>query len=256
MRAAAFTAVLFAATLVISSCGSSSTTTNAGHATPAGNGVTQTLASAASFRPPTTHQASAFAHAVNIRAADVPDFRVVTPEHEHESAREKRIEHEMLRCVGRHGAGHALVEASSKEFGREGPAFKRDVQSEVSVEGSAAAANKELVAIRSAHARECFTHYLDLLFQGPEFRGAHISPVSIAADTPPAPGATGSFAWRIKTAVSGAGIDIRLYIDVLGFVYGPAEVVLFASGVPQPFPASEEQRLFSLLLERTKTHTV
>jgi hypothetical protein len=43
-------------------------------------------------------------------------------------------------------------------------------------------------------------------------------------------------------------------MDLLGFVDGPAEVVLLTSGLPEPFPAATEHRLFSLLIQRAKTH--
>jgi hypothetical protein len=42
----------------------------------------------------TKRQAIAFAHAVNLTAADVPGFKAATHEHEHETAAEKRLEHQ------------------------------------------------------------------------------------------------------------------------------------------------------------------
>jgi hypothetical protein len=45
-----------------------------------------------------------------------------------------------------------------------------------------------------------------------------------------------------------------LYLDILGFVYGPARVTLFSSGILRPFPAAVQQGLFSLLLARARAH--
>jgi hypothetical protein len=52
------------------------------------------------------------------------------------------------------------------------------------------------------------------------------------------------------------GIPAPFYVDILGFVYGPAQVSLFTSGFPRPFSARSEERLFSLLLRRAKSHAI
>jgi len=46
----------------------------------------------------------------------------------------------------------------------------------------------------------------------------------------------------------------RIYADVLGFVYGPGEVSLHATGVGAPVPSAIEQRGLSLLYSRAKAH--
>jgi len=80
---------------------------------------------------------------------------------------------------------------------------------------------------------------------------ATIGPVSISHGTPPAPQTAGSFGWRITATLTLNGnIELPVYLDILGFVDGPAEVALVTSGLSEPFPAAPEQRLFSLLLER------
>ena len=210
--------------------------------------------SAAASRLFTKAQAIAFAHAVNLTAADVPGFKV-SSEHEHETAAEKRLEHEMLRCVGALGSNsHGIVEMSSEEFERETNTGDESVQSEVSVARTPTLATRELAGIRGSHVRVCLSHYLNLLFKSHKYHGAAVSPVSISQGTPPAPGATGSFAWRITTTITLHSVTIPVYIDILGFVDGPAEVSLFTAGVSRPFPAATEERLFSLLLTRDKMH--
>jgi hypothetical protein len=203
----------------------------------------------------TKRQAIAFAHAVNLRLADVPGFRIVT-EHEHDTAAEKRLERAMLRCVG-FGAlasSRGVVEASSPSFERETNALDDGVHSEVSVVRTVQQAATELAAARSDRAAVCVSHYLDLLLKSQKYHGARVSPVAISQRTPPAPGTAGSFGWHITTTLTLNKATVALSFDIVGFVYGPAEVSLFTSGAPRPFPASTEEGLFSLLLARAKAH--
>lgn len=80
--------------------------------------------------------------------------------------------------------------------------------------------------------------------------------VSISLGVPPSFGTTGSFAWRIAVTFSVRSIRLPFYLDVLGFVYGPAQVMLFSSGFPVPFPAAGQEHLFSLLVARAKAQGV
>ena len=214
--------------------------------------ATATTGPTGSDRQITSAQAKAFARAVNLTAADVPGFAVSPRRREHETAAEKRLEHEMLRCTGGAGFNHGLAEGSSEEFERKGAAVAQGVSSNVTVVKTSALAAKELKAIRSSHVRACFTHYLGLLFKAQRNEGFTIGRISIASGTPPAPGTSGGFGWRISTAIAGHGIAIPFSMDILGFVYGPAEVALLTYGFPRPFPAAIEQRLFSLLVKRAK----
>jgi hypothetical protein len=218
----------------------------------------------ASPTAPSKSQAQAFARAVNLRAADVPGFKVSAEHgHEHETAAEKQLERELLGCIGAGvgtgvGAGHngQLAEVSSKEFERENKNGLQSVQSGVTVEPTAALAVKELAEVRSERGRNCFSHYLSLLFKGKKFSGASIGPVSISAGSPSAPGTSGSFGWRISTTITVQRVAVPFYMDILGFVYGPTEVSLFSFGLPEPFPAATEQHLFSLLLKRAKANSI
>jgi hypothetical protein len=204
---------------------------------------------------PTRAQALAFAHAVNLTAADLPGFKISSG-HESHSPRERRAEAEMLSCAGSKGPSTGLAQASSKDF-----QFKRDivdlgVNSEVSVARTTALAGGELASMRSSHIRGCFSRYLNELFQGERFSGATLKPVSIQSGTPPAPGTTGSFGWRVTATLAVRRVNVHFYMDILGFVYGRARVTLFSSGALVPFPAAIQQRLFGLLLARAKAHRV
>jgi hypothetical protein len=200
-------------------------------------------------------QARAYAHAVNLTAADVPGFVVSAKHSEHETPAERRLEGELLRCTGGVGFNHGLAEASSQEFERKGGAVAQSVSSSITVLATSALAAKELTAIRSGHVRACLAHYLSLLFSGKRYEGFTVGPISIESGTPPALGTAGGFGWRVYTTIVGHGIAIPFYMDILGFVNGPAEVALVTYGLPRPFPAAVEQRLFSLLAERAKARS-
>jgi hypothetical protein len=162
------------------------------------------------------------------------------------------LEHEMLRCAGSLRSGSNLAEASSKDFELKRGILAVSVSSEVSVAETSALAATGLAAIRSAHVRGCFSRYLGMLLKGQRYGEAKVGPVVIESGTPPAPGTRGGFGWRVTATLTTHGLRIPFYMDILGFVYGPARVTLFSSGALQPFPATAEQRLFSLLLRRAK----
>jgi hypothetical protein len=246
MRRATLLLILTGSGGLLLACGKSAPRAPAGHSAEAGSSGTTT-------RVATRHRALAFARAVNLTATDVPGFSV-SSQHERDTAEEKQLEHQMLRCAGNLSAEAGLAEMSSQDYALKRGILDLGVSSEVSVARTPALATRELAAIRSAHVRGCFSHYLDLLFKSKRFNGAIASPVSIASGTPPAPGTAGGFGWRVTATFSVQRIRVPLYLDILGFVYGPARVTLFSSGVLRPFPAAIEQGLFSLLLSRAKAH--
>jgi hypothetical protein len=233
----------------------SSTTTTTSPGTTSPPSTTPSTPSAPTQTPSREH-AAAFASAVNLTSDDVPGF---TPSEKHSSssAREKRLEHAMLRCAGVSGVPgtpKAVLEQSSKAFELKHQILDFSVSSEVSVQASAAQARHGLDAIRSPHVRSCFSHYLQLILQGEQLKGATAGPVKIQSGTPPAPGTSGGFGWRVTATFTVRGVKLPIYLDFLGFVDGPAEVTLTSSGLLRPFPASVQQHLFSLLLSRAKAH--
>jgi hypothetical protein len=198
-------------------------------------------------------QAKAFIAAVNLRAADLPGFKV-SKDHDHETTTEKGVEQELMRCVGGTAFSNGLAEGESPSFDRETLGMDETANSIVYVARSSSVAAKELVALRSDSVRACLAHYLEILFKEQKLNGATLSSVSVAALTPTAPGTTGSFGWRTTITFTVHEIAIPANIDILGFVNGPAEVMLLTAGVPEPFPATAEHRLLSLLIHRAKTH--
>jgi hypothetical protein len=246
MRLTPLLLVLASAAGALSACGSAS-------APPHTTRSTASARTTAKSAPLSKAWALAAAHAVNLTAADVPGFSVATAK-QGETAQEKRYERELLSCVGPLGSSSKLASASSKEFELNHGILELGVSSEVGVAPTPATAASELAAIRSTHVRACFAHYFDLVLRRHRYAGGTIGPVSVASGTPPAAGTTGGFGWRVTATLVIRGIRIPFYLDILGFVYGPATVTMFSTGAVQPFPAAAQQRLFALLLSRAKVH--
>ncbi len=157
--------------------------------------------------------------------------------------------------MGVSGSERAVAEIDSPRF-EHNASTELSVSSSVSVARSPSAAAGDLVKFRSVHTRACLIRWLKALGQGTAFRGGTVSPTSISQGTPPAPGTQGGFGWRFTATIAVRSIRIPFYLDILGFIYGPTEVALFSSGVPVPFPAAAQQRLFLLLLARAKARGV
>jgi hypothetical protein len=258
MRRTLLTLALVLAGAPLASCGKGSLTRSAGVRTVTAPGT----ASSPSKAPPTgqdggqpsdKRRAQAFAHNVNLTAADLPGF-TATVKHDKNSANEKRLEHQMLSCAGIGGSSRTVLEESSKDFKLKRQILDLGVSSEVAVQPSAADAQKALAAIRSAHVRGCFSDYLQQVFKGEQTKDATPGKVTIQSGTPPAPGMDGSFGWRVTATFLVRGIKVPIYLDFLGFVDGPSQVTLLSSGLLEPFPAAVQQHLFSLLLTRARSH--
>jgi hypothetical protein len=260
MRRTAILLALVLAGALLSACGKGA---YAGAASTASTGVTATHGAHAPAHhgsSPTHAQALAFAHAVNLTAEDVPGF-TSSPKPEHESATERRLQQQLSGCGGAAGAralGHsqgALVEASSPYFQLKRGILALSVSSEVSVAHTAAEADAALAAIRSPRVRACLSRYLSSLLKSEQQApGETVVGVSIASGTPPAPGTTGGFGWRVTATLAIRGIHVSLYFDVLGFVDGPSQVTLESSGTVRPFPARAQEQLYSQLLTRARSH--
>jgi hypothetical protein len=254
MRRTAIIGLLLATVVLVAACGKSShfSTGKSAHARAA----TKSKGTPKGAETPATKtEAEAFASAVNLSAGDLPGFKAAA--HEHESAKDKAEERELLRCMARTfpshaGAGGSLAEADSHEYSREAGPFRVSVSSGVTVARSAATAVKELAAIRSEKTRSCLKQYLEKLLKDGKFEGSKASVVSIKQGTPTAAGTSGTYGWRITAGFVVHGVKVPLYLDFLGFVYNRAEVSLFTSGLSAPFPSGAERYLFALLVERAK----
>jgi hypothetical protein len=239
MSRVAPTIALLGVAALLASCGKGS-----------GSAPSKQQPSASNSRLSRAH-AQSYIGAVNLTAADVPGFTVSSSKKEAETPAEKRFKRKLEQCV--HPVSSKSVgEGSSPEFTRELGLVRESVQSEVTVTQSPVVATRELALIRSRRARSCVLRYFSLLVKAQQRPGSSFGHVSLVQRTPPAPGADGSFAWRISVAITVRRVTVPLYFDVFGFIVGANEVSMFASGLPLPFPPHEEANLFSLLLERAK----
>ncbi len=243
---------------LLAGCGKSALTTTVGKA-PTSRGGSRSGGSS-SGSPGGAGSAAAraralgFARAVNLTATDLPGFTAAAPQ-DSSSARERQLERQMLSCAGLAGAAaKSVAEQSSKTFRYKQQLVDLSVSSEVSVAASAAEAARSLKALQSAHIRSCFSEYLTHVLKGEHVSGATPGRVTIQSGTPPAPGMTGSFGWRVTARYIVRGVQLPIYLDFLGFVDGPSEVTLLSSGLLRPFPAEAEQHLFTLLLARARKH--
>lgn len=194
--------------------------------------------------------AEKLAQGLNLQASDLPGF-TASSKHDHETLDEKKLDHKLARCMGaRAAAGDTLAEASSKSFERQYQVIHLSVSSSVSIMASPAQAAGELKAIRSDRARVCLTSFMRELLAKQAKGGASAKLVSISLGTPSAPGASGTFAWRVTANFTLHEVKIPFYIEMVGFVHGQDEVQLLSFGLPVPFPAGAEQELFSLLVAR------
>jgi hypothetical protein len=218
-----------------------------------GSGAHVGIHTSPTFKAPAAQRALAFARAVNLTPADVPGF-TPSAKHQHDSPREKALERQMLRCAGAPGPAKAIAEEGSKDFELKHAILDFSVSSEVSVQPGTTRAGKGLSAIRGARARGCFSRYLEQSFSTQRIKGAKLGHVSIQSGTPPAPGTSGSFGWRVTARFVLRGVNVPIYLDFLGFTVGPSEVTLLSTGLLRPFPAAVQQQLFTTLLSRAKAH--
>jgi len=255
--ALAWAAVIAAATTLVAcgghgSSGQATVTVTTPGQTPQAS--TPTPAPRGNKAPLTEARARSFANAVNLTAADLPGFTAAPRTAEHESAAERASGLRFQRCIGgRPGALNGSGELSSPQFTRRG-LVQATASSSVSFFASAAVGPQELKLLRSAHARSCLASFLDERFAGKRYGRVVIRRVSIAHGVPPAVGTTGGFAWRIRAEVQVRGVVVPFYLDILGFIYGPAEVRLLSSSLVVPFPAAGEEQLYRLLVARATTH--
>ncbi|HEY1833160.1 MAG TPA: hypothetical protein VGG08_01890 [Solirubrobacteraceae bacterium] len=235
---------------------STTTTTSPGHGSGgSGNDNRGGKSSPAPGTAADAAKAKAFARAVNLTAVDLPGFKA-SAKSQHLTPAERKLEREALGCLGGAGAKHekGSINVRSQEFEATLGEVTRQAESEVTVVRTPAIAAHQLSIVRGSHARDCLAHFLTLLFGGATAGKAAVSPVHIAEGTPPAPGADGSFAWRVTTTITTRHVPVKIYLDIFGFTRGRAEVQMLTASFLQPFPARVEERLFSLLLERATSH--
>ena len=260
-RAACAAVLVLGAGALLLACGKANPATPASTSSAASSTVTRSAPAHPAPKAPSgaaalsLAEATAFARAVNLTPADVPGFDESAVTGQRETVEEKQLNHQLLHCAAGLASSHgAIPDHPSPNFKRRGSALQETVHSVVGFSRTPAEAAAELQILRSARTKNCLVSYFDLLFRGKSFGGAAIGHVSVTQGSPPAPGTTGGFGWRITTPIHVRGIEVPFYVDILGFVYGPTEVTLQSSGLLTPFPAAAEEQLFRLLVQRATSH--
>jgi hypothetical protein len=212
-------------------------------------------------------RASDYARAVNLRASDVPYFEPIPDEDEEDSEENERRDRELMRCVGIEEDPDPLAEVKSPEFGTESPGELLRVASTVEVGADAERAAQELKLIRSRRAEHCLQRVYASAIEEEESSTAEVSDASVTRLRFPAPDIEDGFAYRFSASVTvhpstseltayrpaadpDASVTVRIYLDFIGFVVGPASVSLTATGAPTPVSRTLEHNLLRVLHER------
>jgi hypothetical protein len=211
-------------------------------------------------------RASDYARAVNLRASDVPYFEPI-PDEEEDPKEKRKHDRELMECVGVEEDPDPLAEVESPEFGTEAPGEVLQVGSTVEVGADAEQAARELRVIRGPRAARCLQRVYVSVIEEEDSSTAEVRNVSVSRLRFPAPDIEDGFAYRFAASVDvhpstselsayrpaaepAAPLTVKVYVDILGFVVGPASVSLTASGAPAPVSRTLEHNLLRVLHER------
>lgn len=197
----------------------------------------------------TPAHAQTFAAGVILTAADVPGF---TGSAHQETATDRRNVAQLASCAGAVDPSRRIVDVHSDDFGRGSGLQGQQVGSSVDVLPSATLAEQDFTKFTAASARTCVVTYVArALAQSSHSSSVKFGTPSILTLAPPPGTSANSFGYRFVIPVTAPGVKTQFYDDLLFHRAGPAEVAFTDLGIGTPFPAREQQRLFSLLVTRT-----
>ncbi len=163
------------------------------------------------------------------------------------------------RCAGNLTGSHLVASIHSATFSGSSEPEHEEIRSVVEVMPSAALAEQNNTSNRSQRALACAKRFFARELAGKGGSRVHYGPVTVSRLPNPLSGASGSFGYRISVAILGVPSAIEatqphLYVDAFGFLSGPAEVGLIATGFPQPVSEETDERLLSSLYSRATAH--
>lgn len=202
---------------------------------------------AAEAKTTTKAAATAFAKKVNLTAADLPGF---TGKPTKTTASDRRTSEMLAKCSGGVDPRRDIVDVPSLDFSLAGTG-EEEVSSDVSVLPSAQLVTADLKSVKSARGRKCLTQGTERLLTAMKAPGVKYGTITLTTLKRTVPGSDGSFAYRFRVNATAGGVKVPFFVDSFGFASGPAEVGLTTLGIGQPFPATDEQRLLTLLAGRT-----
>ena len=205
----------------------------------------------------TRTRALAYAHAVNLRAGDVPGLKPFTTE---VATKGSIFSAAIEGCSGFTGIGQ-LVGVSSPRFRaigqRNAPLRSQVAYSAVYVAKSGAIASQDVRALNGQRFRRCLERYRAVEAAAhPKINGEQFkSQIRVSPLSPTLPGVR-PFGLRESYTLSArfarSATRQPAYEDVLGFAVGPAIVVLKTESVPHPVAGPAERRLLTVLLDRAR----
>jgi hypothetical protein len=194
-------------------------------------------------------QAVAFAHAVNLRAADLParQWLVGGPETVWTRAKHGDL---LSVCESTRAPSSEVTQINSlvlrlKPGGQAAYPHSARVQSVVYVMPNTQLAWQELASARECVARQLARGRLETIGLGAQ----HFAPLH--ATLPGVPVAE-LRSWVTLPELTATGLSVRSYQDRFVFVVGRVEVALSATESPHPFPTATERHLLTMLHSRAE----
>jgi hypothetical protein len=260
-RPCAGTLFVAAACGLLGACGAGQANT-ASDPAHAASGVSRDVASAAvasgdsaATAAPSHAQALAFAHAVNLSAGDIPEASVESKRAATADASERREGRACEKLVG-WGHPHTIAEASSPKLKRGQELEIERITSSVAVLSDEQAVARQFALLASPALRKCAARVLTRNLDDKPISNARWGRVTVSKLPVHAQGTSATVGIRIvaNLELSFSEVSVPIYVDVLGFAIGRAEVALTAMSATQPVPATTEQELLALLLARARAH--
>jgi hypothetical protein len=238
---------LTVAGIVLVGCGSGGSSPTTGAQSSAAIGAGANISKA---------QAIAYAHTVNLGAADVPGAVVSSQERESAAPSSEGVRFAI--CAGAVNPNRRIVNVKSPTFKIGRGTEATQLKSSVEVMPSATLAARNFAAVRSARGHACLARLLPQVLGGTAARRARFGPATTSILADPLPSGEEALGVRVTTSLTGvvAGKETRVpvYLDIFEILAGPAEVSLAATSVSQPANSATERRLLSLLYGRAQAH--
>jgi hypothetical protein len=209
-------------------------------------------APAAAAPPGPAAGAAQAAAAINLVAADLPDF-VQGPAPELTPALELAEERAQA-CVQGPPVALRVARVPSSTFTR--PASGDTVGSEVYVMKDAATAQKELATLDHPEIDTCLGSFVAealALTSGGTVTASRTSTTGLAVDASHGVAVVGR---RVEAQVNGAGAQLRLYMDVVALQHRSTVTTVVLSRAGEPSSRDERNRLVGLLTQRMATSAV
>jgi hypothetical protein len=211
-----------------------------------------TGAALASRRTFTPTEAVAAATAISIRQADVPKLKQRSNPM---TAKETAQNAQLTACIGGVAAGEALANTQSPSFVSSSGASVT-LSSGTEILPSAALVAKDLAAVKGPHGLPCILKQLRGELVGKPPKGETVTSYASRL-APVVSGADSEFVDRFTVVVTvvrkTTTLILPLYVDVVGFAYGQAEISLTVEAVGSKPSVALEHRLATLLLARART---